>query len=116
MPTFTLFAVPAVSTRDFISCSPLSRYRKTQIEAQGLAGIRAAVQSYGDRFRADYPSASFLVSISIERGQRKPSGFDAANRGGSLGTERWVNAVPEDMECSAYLDRIDDTLPDGERA
>ena len=107
MPTYTLAAIPAASHGSLISCSSPDRYRQTPIEAVDLAGIRAAVAEYGTRLRGDYPEASFLVSVTPERGSDHPEGFCEARWKGSLGTEHWIRVIPENTPFRAYLTEVE---------
>ena len=51
----------------------------------GLAGVARAVAEFGRDVRAANPDASFKVSVSMARGQRKPRGFDKAEQAGVFG-------------------------------
>lgn len=110
MPTYTLAAIPAASHGSLISCSSPDRYRQKRIEAADLAGIRAAVAEYGARLHDDYPDASFLVSVTPERGSDHPEGFCDARWKGSLGTEHWIRVIPEETPFKAYLTQVEAML------
>jgi len=58
-----------------------------------VTDVRAAVQAFGQRVRAAHPNASFLVSISIRRGDRKPRGYDATYLQNGFGQEDFLRVV-----------------------
>ena len=58
-----------------------------------VADVGAAVQAFGARLRAAHPDASFLVSVSIRKGDRKPNGYDAAIRNNGFGQENQLRVV-----------------------
>ncbi len=58
-----------------------------------VADLHTAVQAFGARVRAVHPDASFLVSMSISKGHRKPRGYDAAYHGNGFGQEDFLHAV-----------------------
>jgi len=58
-----------------------------------VAELRTAVQAFGARVRAVHPDASFLVSISIRKGYRKPRGYDAAYHGNGFGQEDFLHVT-----------------------
>lgn len=95
MAKFHLSACPAWRYRDQHGTStvshPMSRVGERQpIEARNLAEIKAAVKKHGEALTAAYPGVTFSVFVSIAPRDRKPNGFDAAYRNGSLGTEAWM--------------------------
>ncbi|MBS1084176.1 hypothetical protein [Gluconobacter kondonii] len=110
MPTYTLAAIPAASHGSLISCSSPDRYRQTPIEAADLAEIRVAVAAYGAHLHDDSPEASFLVSVTPERGSDHPEGFCDARWKGSLGTEQWIRVIPEETPFKAYLAEVEAML------
>lgn len=67
-------------------------------EIRNLVDIRAAVQRFGMRVDAAHPNRSFMVSVGITRGCRKPNGFDAANHGNGLGQQQWMQTVTKERE------------------
>ncbi|MFT8815961.1 MULTISPECIES: hypothetical protein [Acetobacter] len=68
-------------------------YPAQDIVVNRLDQIRSAVTSYGERVAADRPQQSFMIMISVPRGQRRPAGFEAAYRDGSLGTAAWLHEI-----------------------
>ena len=58
-----------------------------------VADVRAAVQAFGARLRAAHPDASFMVSVSVRKGDRKPNGYDAAIRSNGFGQENHLRVV-----------------------
>ncbi|WP_051543385.1 hypothetical protein [Acetobacter papayae] len=68
-------------------------YPAQDIVATRLDQIRSAVIEYGARVAADRPQESFMVMITVPRGQRRPAGFEAAYREGSLGTNAWMHEI-----------------------
>ena len=58
-----------------------------------VADVRAAVQAFGARLRAAHPDASFIVSVSIRKGDRKPNGYDAAIRNNGFGQEDHLRVI-----------------------
>lgn len=68
-------------------------YPAQDIVVTRLDQIRSAVTQYGERVAADRPQESFMIMIAVPRGQRRPAGFEAAYRDGSLGTEAWLHEI-----------------------
>ncbi len=58
-----------------------------------VTDIRTAVQAFGQRVRAVHPDASFMISVSMRKGDRKPRGFDAAYASNGFGEEDFMLAV-----------------------
>ena len=58
-----------------------------------VADVRATVQAFGARLRATHPDASFMVSVSVRKGDRKPRGYDAASRDNGFGQEDHLRVV-----------------------
>ena len=63
------------------------------VKVSTVADIRAAVQAFGARVRAAHPHASFMVSISIRRGDRKPNGYDRSYPRNGLGQEDFLHVL-----------------------
>ena len=63
--------------------------------------IRAAVQAFGQRVRAAHPDASFQVSISIRKGDRKPRGYDATYRQNGFGQEDFMRVADKRTKPAA---------------
>jgi hypothetical protein len=70
-----------------------SFYPAQEIVVTRLDQIRSAVTEYGARVAADRPRESFMVMITVPHGQRRPAGFEAAYRDGSLGTNAWRHEI-----------------------
>ena len=58
-----------------------------------VADVRAAVQAFGARMRAAHPDASFIVSVSVRKGDRKPSGYDRGVLNNGLGQDDHLHVV-----------------------
>ena len=63
------------------------------VTAANVAEVRAAVQAFGARVRAAHPDASFMVSISIRKGSRKPNGYDKGYFRNGLGQEDFLHVI-----------------------
>lgn len=66
---------------------------RARIEAKTVGEIAAHVRQFGDSVAARLPDTSFMVSVSIARGCRKPRGFDDANRRNGLGQQAWMKTI-----------------------
>lgn len=58
-----------------------------------VADVRTSVQAFGARLRAAHPDASFMVSVSIRKGDRKPNGYDTGMRNNGFGQEDHLRVV-----------------------
>jgi len=58
-----------------------------------VADVRTGVQAFGQRIRAAHPEASFMVSIPMRKGDRKPRGYDKAYLDNGFGQENFMHAV-----------------------
>jgi len=58
-----------------------------------VAEVRTAVQAFGQRMRVMHPEASFMVFISIRKGNRKPRGYDKAYLGNGFGQDDFVHVT-----------------------
>ena len=79
------------------------------VTVASVADLRTAVQAFGARMRAEIPEASFLVSISIRKGSRKPNGYDKSYLNNGFGQEDFLRvldkrttpaAVPSDASAA----------------
>ena len=61
-----------------------------RITVQRTADIAPAVRRFGERVRAVHPDASFKVLLRIAKGERKPSGYDAAQKTGAFGQDAFM--------------------------
>ena len=66
--------------------------------------VRAAVKRFGERVRATHPHASFLISITVRKGDRKPRGFDAARRANGFGQQDHMHTVDERSAAARTVD------------
>ena len=58
-----------------------------------VADVRAAVEAFGARLHAAHPDASFMMSVSIRKGDRKPNGYDVGIRNNGFGQENHLRVV-----------------------
>ena len=65
--------------------------------------ITTAVASFGKDVLAANPDASFLITVSVARGQRKPRGFDAADKAGQFGQEAFLRSDINDDALNRKL-------------
>jgi len=63
------------------------------VAVANVTDIRTAVQAFGQRVRAVHPDASFMISVSMRKGDGKPRGFDAAYARNGFGEEDFMLAV-----------------------
>ena len=61
-----------------------------RLSVEGLGGITRAVAEFGRDVLAANPGASFDISVSMAKGQRKPRGFDDAEKAGTLGHQAFL--------------------------
>lgn len=61
-----------------------------RLAAEGLGGITRAVAEFGRDVLAANPGASFDISVSMAKGQRKPRGFDDAEKAGTFGHQAFL--------------------------
>lgn len=73
------------------------------LAVEGLGGITRAVAEFGRDVLAANPGASFAISISMARGQRKPRGFDDAKKAGTFGHQAFLR---EDAGKDATLRKL----------
>ena len=72
-----------------------------------VANVHAAVQAFGARMRAAHPDASFMVSVSVRKGDRKPNGFDAGSLHNGFGQEDHLRVVGKRSALAAEPARTD---------
>ena len=63
------------------------------VTVSNVAEVRAAVQAFGARLRAAHPDASFMVSISIRKGDRKPHGWNKGYLANGFGQMQFLQVV-----------------------
>lgn len=68
-------------------------YPVQEITVTTLDQIREAVARYGERVALDRPRESFVITITVPRGQRRPTGFENAYHCGQLGTNVWMHDI-----------------------
>ncbi|TPG55900.1 hypothetical protein EAH89_13245 [Roseomonas nepalensis] len=61
-----------------------------RLAVEGLGGITRAVAEFGRDVLAANTGASFDISVSMAKGQRKPRGFDAAEKAGTFGHQAFL--------------------------
>jgi len=71
------------------------------VTVASVADIRTAVQAFGARMRAEIPEASFLVSISIRQGSRKPNGYDKSYLNNGFGQEDFLRVLDKRTKPAA---------------
>ena len=82
--TITLSTVPGKLTRErgyttkTIELFGPSLATETVSAIGNVAQIKQAVARFGAKVRADHPNESFYVSVHLQKGARKPNGYDAA--------------------------------------
>ena len=57
--------------------------------------VPPAVKRFGERIRAANPDASFKIIVRVRKGQRKPSGYDAAEKRGAFGDDAFMHTIGE---------------------
>ncbi len=112
MAIFSLTALPSHHEQDYgrpykitvveLLGTSLGRIR---VEAKTLIEIAGLVKTFGDEVAKQHPEASFMVSISVAKGSRKPNGFDDADRRHQLGHDTWMKTIykggPAEAEAAA---------------
>ena len=68
-------------------------FARARVEAKTVGEIAAQVRQFGDSVAVRLPDRSFMVSVSIAQGARKPRGFDDANRQNGLGQQTWMKTL-----------------------
>jgi hypothetical protein len=58
--------------------------------------VAPAVRAFGERIRAAHPDASFKINVTIQKGQRKPPGYDAAKAAGDFKDCAFMHLETED--------------------
>ena len=67
-----------------------------------VGDVREAVRAFGAAIRAREPASSFAVLVGVRRGERKPPGFDAAQRNNGFGQDDFLLACDEqDTQAAA---------------
>ena len=68
---------------------------RTTMPARTVGEVREAVRAFGSAIRARQPDASFAILVGVRRGDRKPAGFDAAQRGNGFGQDDFLHVRGE---------------------
>jgi hypothetical protein len=76
-----------------------------------VAQIKEAVARFGARVRADHPNESFYVSVRLQKGARKPNGYDAASNRNGFGQDDFLH-----VEEGRDIGRAPGTAPDAAAA
>lgn len=101
MAFFTLSATPATAKREgyFTSTTMalMSHLGERRIvEAKSVDGLKPLILSFGRDTALRHPGRSFKVMVTVNRGSRKPRGFDAAYDSQTLGTSEWLETTIAD--------------------
>ena len=96
--TITLGTIPgAIERGDRYSTKTMELFGpslgREAVSVTTIEDIRAAVLAFGRHMRATHPDASFQVSISLRRGDRKPRGYDTAYARNGFGQEAFLRVV-----------------------
>jgi hypothetical protein len=62
------------------------------VHVSSLGEISTAVAHFGKDVLAANPEASFILLVSLAKGQRKPRGFDAADKTRQFGQEAFLRS------------------------
>ncbi len=109
MATIVMTAYPGCRTErgGYQVCMSLAKPAPRRIvEVKKVADVAGHVRSFGEAVRAANPSASFMVSARVANGQRKPAGFDAANKLDGFGGKAFLRPEGEVSEAETYRDLI----------
>ncbi len=111
--TITLSTVPGKLTRErgyiakTIELFGPSLATETVPAVGNVAQIKEAVVRFGAKVRADHPNESFYVSVRLQKGARKPNGYDAASSRNGFGQDDFLH-----VEEGRDIGRAPDTAPD----
>jgi hypothetical protein len=101
--TITLTAVPGhieqhagYSTKTVEICG--RELARTTKPVATVGDVRDAVRAFGTAIRARDPQGSFAILVGVRRGDRKPRGFDVAQRGNGFGQDDFLLARDERPE------------------
>ena len=94
MATFTLTALPGHHEQELGRSYTVTVIEllgrclgRSRIEAKTIVDLVPLIKTFGDGVAKQHPDVSFMVSVSVVKGSRKPNGFDAANNRNGLGQE-----------------------------
>ena len=111
--TITLSTVPGKLTRErgyitkTIELFGPSLATETVPAVGNVAQIKQAVARFGAKVRADHPNESFYVSVRLQKGARKPNGYDAASSRNGFGQDDFLH-----VEEGRDIGRAPSTAPD----
>ncbi len=111
--TITLSTVPGKLTRErgyttkTIELFGPSLATETVPAIGNVAQIKQAVARFGAKVRADHPNESFCVSVRLQKGARKPNGYDAASSRNGFGQDDFLH-----VEEGRDIRRAPGTAPD----
>ena len=111
--TITLSTVPGKLTRErgyttkTIELFGPSLATETVQAVGNVAQIKEAVARFGAKVRADHPNESFYVSVRLQKGARKPNGYDAASSRNGFGQDDFLH-----VEEGRDIGRAPGTAPD----
>ncbi len=111
--TITLSTVPGKLTRErgyitkTIELFGPSLATETVPAVGNVAQIKKAVARFGAKVRADHPNKSFYVSVRLQKGVRKPNGYDAASSWNGFGQDDFLH-----VEEGRDIGRGPSTAPD----
>jgi len=115
--SITLSTVPGKLTRErgfttkTIELFGPSLATETVPAVGNVAQIKEAVARFGAKVRADHPDASFYVSVRLQKGARKPNGYDAASNRNGLGQDDFLH-----VEDNSDIGRASGAAPDAAAA
>ncbi len=110
--TITLSTVPGKLTRErsyttkTIELFGPSLATETLPAIGNVAQIKQAVARFGAKVRADHPNESFYVSVCLQKGARKPNGYDAASSRNGFGQDDFLH-----VEEGRDIGRAPGTVP-----
>ncbi|MBB2170010.1 hypothetical protein HLH36_16930 [Gluconacetobacter aggeris] len=101
MPTIILSAHPARRYKTpSLSGTQIEFGRQVapsvRIEARALPEIAEQALAFGGSVATAAPRVSFMISVRVASGERKPRGFDAADRAGQFHNADWIHT---EIEC-----------------
>ena len=68
---------------------------RTTTPVATVRDVRDAVRTFGTAIRAHDPQSSFAILVGVRRGDRRPRGFDAAQRGDGFGQHDFMQVRDE---------------------
>ncbi|GAD11769.1 hypothetical protein GFGA_2c0086 (plasmid) [Gluconobacter frateurii NBRC 103465] len=101
MAFFTLSATPATAKREgYFTSTTMALMShlggRRVVEAKSVDGLKPLILSFGRDTALQHPGRSFKIMVTVNRGSRKPRGFDAAYDSEALGTSEWLETTIAD--------------------